>query len=71
MRRVVDICSKADFPLDKQWVTAFTDRMGWGGGMSKAETVQSSLTVIFKLAISGLTSILLVVLGTVNLQFYE
>ena len=37
--------------------------------MSKAETAQSSLTVIFKLAISGLTSIILVVLGTVDLQF--
>ena len=27
------------------------------------------LTVIFKLVISGLTSIILIVLGTVNLQF--
>ena len=34
-----------------------------------AETTQSSLTVIFKLVISGLTSNILVVLGTVNLQF--
>ena len=30
---------------------------------------QSALTVIFKLVISGLTSIILIVLGTVNLQF--
>ena len=30
---------------------------------------QLSLTVIFKLVISGLTSIILVVLGTVTLQF--
>ena len=30
---------------------------------------RSSLSVIFKLVISGLTSIILVVLGTVNLQF--
>ena len=34
-----------------------------------AETVQSVLTVIFKLIICGLTSMILVVLGTVNLQF--
>ena len=34
-----------------------------------AETTQLSLIVIFQLVISGLTSILLVVLGTVNLQF--
>ena len=39
-----------------------------GGGLH-AETAQSSLTVIFKLVISGLTSIILIVLGTVNLQF--
>ena len=39
--------------------------------MSKAETAQSSLTVIFKLAISGLTSIILVALGTDNLQFWK
>ena len=34
-----------------------------------AETAQSALTVIFKLVIGGLTSIILVVVGTVNLQF--
>ena len=34
-----------------------------------AEAAQSSLTVIFKLVISGLTSIILVVLGIVNPQF--
>ena len=39
-----------------------------GGGLH-AETAQSSLTVIFKLVISGLTSIILVVLGTVNHRF--
>ena len=31
-----------------------------------AKTEQSALTVIFKLAIGGLTSVILVVLGTVN-----
>ena len=30
---------------------------------------QSALTVILKLAISGLTNIILITLGTVNLQF--
>ena len=30
---------------------------------------QSSMTVIFKLVISGLTSVILIVLGTINLQF--
>ena len=30
---------------------------------------QSALTVILKLAISGLTNIILIALGTVNLQF--
>ena len=34
-----------------------------------AETAQSALTVIFKLVISGLTSVILVVSGIVDLQF--
>ena len=33
------------------------------------ETVQSALTVILKLVIGGLTSVILIVLGTINLQF--
>ena len=49
-------------PTDKQGVRAFIDR---GEGLH-AETAPSSLTVIFKLIISGLTSIILIVLGTVN-----
>ena len=39
------------------------------GGQLHVETAQLSLTVIFKLVLSGLTSIILVVSGTVNLQF--
>ena len=35
-----------------------------------AETIQSALTVILKLVIGGLTSVISIVLGTVNLQFY-
>ena len=46
-------------------VRAFIHRVG---GL-QAETAQSSPTVIFKLLISGLSSIDLIVLGTVNLQF--
>ena len=46
-------------------VRAFTDRRR---GLY-AETAQSALTVIFRLVVSGLTGIILVVLGTVNLQF--
>ena len=65
--RVADICPKADSPSDKQRVRAFVDRAG-GRGLH-AERAQSSLTVIFKLVISGLTGIILVVVGTVNLQF--
>ena len=61
--------SKANSPADKQRVRAFIGRVRGGG--QHAETAQSSLTVIFKLVISGLTSNILVVLGTVNLQFLE
>ena len=34
------------------------------------ETVQSALTVILKLVIGGLTSVILIVLGRINLQFH-
>ena len=54
-----DDCPKADFPNDNQWARAF---IGWGKGLH-AETAQSALTVILKLVISGLTSIILIVLG--------
>ena len=46
---------------------AFIDRSE--GGRLHAETIQSSLTIIFKLIISGLTSVILIILDTVNLQF--
>ena len=46
---------------------AFTDTSG-GGGLH-AETAQSSLTVIFRLVTGGLTSDMLVALGTASLQF--
>ena len=40
-----------------------------GGRGQRAERAQSALTVIFKLVTGGLISVILVVLGTVNLQF--
>ena len=39
-------------------------RQSWGGELTCRKS-----TVIFKLVVSGLTSIILVVLGTVNIQF--
>ena len=50
---------------DNQWARAFID----GGRGLRAETSQSALTVILKLVISGLTSVILIVLTAVNLQF--
>ena len=65
----VDICPKANSPapphLDKQRVRAFIDR---GRGL-QAETAQSALIVSFRLVIGGLTSVILIVVGTVHLQF--
>ena len=46
---------------DNQWARAF---IGWGRGLH-AETAQSAL----KLVIGGLTSIILIVLSTLKLQF--
>ena len=74
----MDICPKADSPLPGQaGGESIIDRVRvagwwcrgvvWGGG--GAETAQSSLTVVFKLVMCGLTSIISNVLGTVNLQF--
>ena len=48
-----------------QGVRGFINR-AW---RANAETEQSSLTVIFRLVLGGLTSIILVVLGTLNLLF--
>ena len=58
--------SRSPPPLapSKQGVRAFIGRVRGGG--QHGETAQSSLTVIFKLIISGLTSNILVVLGTVG-----
>ena len=63
--RRADTCPKADSlttPLTNQATGAFTDR-----GKQPVETAQSALTVIFTLAISGLTSIR----DAVNLPFQD
>ena len=58
-------CPKADSPRDNQGARAFID----GGRGLHAETAQSALTGILKLAIGGLTGVILTVLGTVILRF--
>ena len=62
----MDTCSKADSPSPRQsgGESFYRQREGL-----HAETAQSALTVILKLVISGLISIILTVLSTVNLQF--
>ena len=49
---------------DNQWTRAFID----GRRGLHAKTVQSALIVILKLDIGGVTSIILVVLSTINLS---
>jgi len=55
-------------PLTKQGVRTFINRGGAVGGLH-AETAQPSLTVISKVVISGLTGMISIILGAVNLQF--
>ena len=52
-------------PTDGQWARALIDRRR----ALRVETTQSSLAVILKLVISGLTRVILVTSGTVDLQF--
>ena len=59
------LVSKAVPVPDNHWARAFID---WGRG-PHTETTQPVLTVILKLVIGGLTSIILIVLGPVHLQF--
>ena len=67
---VADICPKTDspppHPTGNQWGKRFYRQKRGEGYMQKQ---QPALTVIFQLVTSGLTSIILTVLGTVNLQF--
>ena len=50
---------------DHQWARTFTDERR----ELHAKTAQSALTVILKLVITLLTSVILIVLSTVNIQF--
>ena len=50
---------------DNQWARAFID----GVTGLHTETTQSALTVSFKLVIHGMTSVILLFLDTINLQF--
>ena len=60
------VCSSSQEPGEgNQGARAFID----GGRGLYAETAQSALTVILRLVISDLTSVILIVLNTVNLQF--
>ena len=61
------LLSKGQLPPhgDNQWGRAFTGR---GRGL-RAETARSALTVILKLVIGGLTSVILIVLSTIRLHF--
>ena len=51
-------------PTDNQWARAL-----WAEGAGYMLKQQSALTVTLNLIISGLTSIILIVLSTINLQF--
>ena len=51
--------------IDNQWARAYIDE---GRGLH-AEISQSALTVPFKLVIRGMTSVILLFLDTINLQF--
>ena len=63
----VDFCLKADsFPQVTMRGTSFL--IGRGRGLC-VETAQSALTVILKLVVDDLASVILIVLGTVNFQF--
>ena len=66
---MVDICSKADSPNPQQAEGESFYRQSVCVGGLHAEMAQSTLTLIFTLVSSGLASIILIVLGTVNLQF--
>ena len=64
----MDASPKAHSPPptpSNQGARAFID----GGREVRAETARSALTVIWKLGTGDLTSVILNVLGTVNLQF--
>ena len=56
----MDFYPKSDPTSDNQWARAFID----GGRGLRAVTVQSALTVLLKLVISGLIGAILIVLNS-------
>ena len=64
-REVQTRVQRPTHPPDNQRARAFIGKER----VLHAETAQAALTVIEKLVIGGLTSTILIVLGTVNLQF--
>ena len=65
---MADVCPKVDPPpLAASGMRSFIDKVG----EYYVQKQQPALTVIFGMVISGLTSTILVVLGTVNLQFQD
>ena len=64
----VGSCPKVNSPYpDKQWARAFVDR---GRGLHP-ETAQSAQMLILKVVIGGLPTVILIVLSTVNPQFWS
>ena len=51
-------------PIDNQWARAV-----WAEGGGYMQKQQSALTIALKLIIGGLTSVILIALSTINLQF--
>ena len=66
-----DVHPRADFSTLRPLNTTIRveELLEMGGRGLYAETAQSALTVIFKLVISCPTIVILVILGTINLQF--
>ena len=64
--RLVDICPKTNSSLPDKQCGKKLYKQKWGAAACRNSTVISN---ILKLIICGLISIILVVLGTVNLQF--
>ena len=67
---MTDICPKAYFSSPDQWQPVGQELLWTEGGGLHAEIAQSVLAVTFKLVMGGLTSVILIVLSIVNLQFH-
>ena len=66
---VADACPKGNSPpTPLLWQSGDKSFYRWREGAT-CRTAQSALTVTLKLVISGLTSVILIVISTINLQF--